>query len=256
MAFVRGPWCPYCTLALEALEEARPSNRKAGRLLGGDLAHGHAMICAVRLPSAASPAATERCRRALRQDLRRAVRDDRSAHRPLSPSWLGRRSAQRRLRLGAAGAGQLRRGPQRRYRYAFADVDWSIARSRRRSSLRWSDWLILAPDAGPLYPSNSPLDGVTVEDMTLQERLDEINRELLQVLDPSTGRRSKPRSSACGCCSWSSRGWVSATCCPTLRCPTGRPGRRQRGAAGARPAGNDLLPRALVPLLQPDAARH
>jgi peroxiredoxin len=52
-------------------------------------------------------------------------------------------------------------------------------------SLRWSGWLILAPDAGPLYPSNSPLDGVTwVEDMTLQDRLDEINRELLQALDP------------------------------------------------------------------------
>ena len=28
MVFIRGPWCPYCTLALEALEEARPRIEK------------------------------------------------------------------------------------------------------------------------------------------------------------------------------------------------------------------------------------
>jgi peroxiredoxin len=28
VVFVRGPWCPYCTLALEALEEARPRIEK------------------------------------------------------------------------------------------------------------------------------------------------------------------------------------------------------------------------------------
>jgi peroxiredoxin len=30
VVFVRGPWCPYCTLALEALEEVRPSIERLG----------------------------------------------------------------------------------------------------------------------------------------------------------------------------------------------------------------------------------
>ena len=32
-AFIRGPWCPYCSLALEALDQARPAIEQQGATL-------------------------------------------------------------------------------------------------------------------------------------------------------------------------------------------------------------------------------
>ena len=33
VVFVRGPWCPYCSLTLEALDEARPAIEQLGASL-------------------------------------------------------------------------------------------------------------------------------------------------------------------------------------------------------------------------------
>ena len=88
VVFIRGTWCPYCSLTLEALEEVRPAIEQLGASLVAISPMPREELGAPPRARPA-PAAAERPGRRLRQDLRRAVRDDRRRISTSIAAWAG-----------------------------------------------------------------------------------------------------------------------------------------------------------------------